>query len=323
MKNYPLKIYQDLNSYTAINPVVTIGIFDGVHLGHAQILERLKKIAAETGGETVVVTLWPHPLLVLGKKPNDIQLLSTLDEKINLIGKHGIDNLIILPFTRDLANVTYREFIQNYLISRIRAKHIIVGYNHHFGKDRKGGFEQLKDMAEGSKFSVERQNPVMIENKIVSSSAIRQLISEGDVSLAGKLLGYHYSVEGRVVKGKEIGKRLGFPTANISVNDENKLIPLTGVYAVNVEVGNIFYNGMMNIGIRPTIAEQVHNLTIEVHILHFNSDIYNRDIRLHFIERIRDEKKFRNTDELVEQLKCDKAKTNQIFGSLSNKNNIS
>jgi riboflavin kinase/FMN adenylyltransferase len=323
LKNYPLKIYQDLNSYTAINPVVTIGIFDGVHLGHAQILERLKKIAAETGGETVVVTLWPHPLLVLGKKPNDIQLLSTLDEKINLIGKHGIDNLIILPFTRDFANVSYRSFIQNYLISRIRSKYIIVGYNHHFGKDRKGGFEQLKAMAEGSKFFVERQNPVMIENRLVSSSAIRQLISEGDVSLAGKLLGYHYSVEGRVVKGKEIGKRLGFPTANISVNDENKLIPVTGVYAVKVEVDNKYYNGMMNIGIRPTIAEQVHNLTIEVHILHFNSDIYGRDIRLHFIERIRNEKKFRNTDELVDQLKCDKAKTNRIFRSLSNKNDIS
>lgn len=318
-----MKVYQDVNSYEAVNPVVTIGIFDGVHLGHVQILERLKKIAAKTGGETVVVTLWPHPLLVLGKKPDNIQLLSTLDEKINLIEKHGIDNLITLPFTRDFANVSYREFIQNYLVSRIRAKHIIVGYNHHFGKDRKGGFEQLKDMAEGSKFSVERQNPVMIENKMVSSSAIRQLISEGDVSLAGKLLGYHYSVEGRVVKGKEIGKRLGFPTANIRMIDEHKLVPLTGVYAVKVEIDKIYYNGMMNIGVRPTIAEQIHNLTIEVHILHFNSDIYGRDIRLHLIERIRDEKKFGNTDELVEQLKCDKVKTNRIFGSLSNKNNIS
>ena len=163
----------------------------------------------------------------------------------------------------------------------------------------------------------------MIEHKMVSSSEIRQLISEGDVSLAGKLLGYHYSVEGRVVKGKEIGKRLGFPTANIRMIDEHKLVPLTGVYAVKVEIDKIYYNGMMNIGVRPTIAEQIHNLTIEVHILNFNSDIYGRDIRLHLIERIRDEKKFGNTDELVEQLKCDKVKINRIFGSLSNKNNIS
>ncbi len=318
-----MKIYQDINRFTAIKPVVTIGIFDGVHLGHIQILERLKKIATETGGETVVVTLWPHPLLVLGKKQKKIRLLSMLDEKINLIGKHGIDNLIILPFTRNFANISYRDFIQKYLVSRIRAKHIIVGYNHHFGKNREGGFEQLRAMAEGSKFSVERQDPVMIENRMISSSAIRQLISEGDVSLAGKLLGYHYSVEGRVVKGKKIGKLLGFPTANIRMMDENKLIPLTGVYAVKVEIDKKYYSGMMNIGVRPTIAEQVHNLTMEVHILHFNYDIYGRDIRLHFIDRIRNEKKFRNTDELVKQLKCDKEKTNQIFGSLSNKNNIS
>ncbi|HJX70936.1 MAG TPA: riboflavin kinase, partial [Bacteroidales bacterium] len=169
---------------------------------------------------------------------------------------------------------------------------------------------------------VERQTPVIVENKTVSSSAIRQLISEGDMLLANKLLGYHYSIEGKVIEGKKIGKRLGFPTANIQVNGENKLIPLSGVYAVQVEINNKYYNGMMNIGVRPTIAEQVHNLTIEVHIFHFNKDIYGNDIRLHFIERIRDEKKFRSADELVEQLKRDKALTNMIFNSLSIRNDI-
>jgi riboflavin kinase/FMN adenylyltransferase len=314
LKNNPLKIYQDVNSFKAINPVVTIGIFDGVHLGHVQILERLKKIARSISGETIVVTLWPHPRLILGNDANAIRLLSTLDEKISLIEKNGIDNLIILPFTKDFANISYDEFIRNYLVNRIRAKKIIVGYNHHFGKDRKGGFNQLKDNAEKFGFSVERLTPVVIENKTVSSSVIRQLISEGDLVLANRLLGYVYSVEGKVVEGKKIGKQLGFPTANVHVNVQNKLIPLSGVYAVKAQIDNQWYNGMLNIGIRPTIADQVHHFTIEVHILHFDKDIYGKDIKLQFIERIRNEEKFQNVNELIEQLKRDRIKTSHILG---------
>ena len=309
-----MKIYQDVNSVKAINPVVTIGIFDGVHLGHIKILERLKKIASRTGGETVVVTLWPHPRLVLGNSRYEIHLLSTLDEKIGLIEKSGIDYMIILPFTRDFANISYDEFIRNYLVDGIKAKSIIVGYNHHFGKNRKGGFEQLKDNADKFGFSVERQTPVIIENKTVSSSVIRQLIMDGDVVLANKLLGYHYTVKGKVIEGKRIGKQLGFPTANIDVNGENKLIPFTGVYAVKAEIENNWHNGMLNIGVRPTIEEQVHSFTIEVHILDFSKDIYGKDIRLQFVERIRDEKKFKNADELIEQLKRDRIETNLILG---------
>lgn len=317
MKNRPLKIYQDVNDFKATNPVVTIGIFDGVHLGHIQILEQLKKIALRIGGETVVVTLWPHPRLVLGSNKDNIRLLSTLDEKIRLVGENGIDNMIILPFSRDFANISYDDFIQNYLVDGIHARSIIVGYNHHFGKDRKGGFEQLKDNADKFGFSVERQSPVIIENKHVSSSVIRQLIMEGDVVLANKLLGYHYAIEGRVIEGKKIGKQLGFPTANIKVNGENKLIPLTGVYAVRVEIESRGYKGMLNIGVRPTIAEQVHNFTIEVNILDFSQDIYGKDIRLQFIERIRNEKKFKDANELIEQLKQDRIETNLIYGKYS------
>ena len=309
-----MKIYKDVNSVKAIHPVVTIGIFDGVHLGHIKILERVKNIALRTGGETVVVTLWPHPRLVLGNSRDAIHLLSTLDEKIELIERNGIDNMIILPFTRDFSNISYDEFIRNYLVDGIEAKSIIVGYNHHFGKNRRGGFEQLKDNAEKFGFSVERQTPVIIENKTVSSSVIRQLIMDGDVVLANKLLGYHYGLGGKVIEGKRIGKQLGFPTANIDVTDENKLIPFTGVYAVKVEIENKWYTGMLNIGVRPTIEEQVHNFTIEVHILDFNKDIYGKDIRLQFVERIRDEKKFKNADELVEQLKRDRIETGLIFG---------
>ncbi|MBN2213186.1 MAG: bifunctional riboflavin kinase/FAD synthetase [Bacteroidales bacterium] len=313
MKNCLLKIYQDLNNFTAVRPVVTIGIFDGLHLGHVRILERLKEIALKNGGETIVVTFWPHPLVVLGKKPKDIKMLSTLNEKISLIRKQGIDNLVILPFTHDFANTPYDKFIRKYLVEGIRSEHIIVGYNHHFGRDRHGGFEQLKKNADKYGFSVEKQVLVIIEKKTVSSSVIRKFISKGDVIMAGKLLGYHYSIEGKVIEGKKLGKSLGYPTANIRVIGENKLIPLSGVYAVKVEIDEKCYNGMMNIGIRPTIAEQVHNLTIEVHILQFNRIIYGENIRLHFIERIRDEKKFKSVEELVEQLRCDEIKTNQIF----------
>lgn len=314
MINRPLKIYQDIIGFKATNPVVTIGIFDGVHLGHIQILERLKRVALNIGGETVVVTLWPHPRLVLSNNKEAVRLLSTLDEKISLIEKNGIDNMIILPFSRDFANISYDKFIQDYLVNGIHARSIIVGYNHHFGKDRKGGFEQLKDNAHKFGFSVERQTPVIIEDKTVSSSVIRELINEGNMMLANKLLGYHYNVEGKVVEGKKIGKKLGFPTANIEVKNENKLIPHTGVYAVKTEIENKWYNGMLNIGVRPTIAEQNHNFTVEVHILDFNRDIYGKDIRLKFIQRIRDEKKFKDVNELIEQLKRDRIETNFILG---------
>jgi riboflavin kinase/FMN adenylyltransferase len=317
LKNFHLKVYNSVNGFIAINPVVAIGIFDGIHLGHVQILNRIKKIASRIKGETVVVTFWPHPRLILGNKSNGIQLLSTFDEKISLIEKNEIDNLIILPFTKGFANITYDEFIENYLVSGIHAKFIILGYNHRFGKDRKGGFEQLKENAMKSGFTVERQSPVIIANKTVSSSVIRQLISEGKILLANQLLGYHYTIRGNVVEGKKIGKRLGFPTANIEIKEENKLIPLSGVYAVKVEINNKLYNGMLNIGVRPTIPEQMHQLTIEVHILNFNNEIYGKEIILQFFERIRNEKKFNNTEELIDQLKHDKIETNLMLNKHS------
>lgn len=314
-----MKIFENVNNFKAINPAVTIGIFDGVHLGHIQILNRLKSVAAEMKGETVVVTMWPHPRLVLGKHPENIRLLSSLEEKIRLIELNGIDHLVLLPFTRDFANIPYDEFIKDYLVSGIQARSIVVGYNHHFGKDRKGGFEQLKESAVKFKFSVERLMPVIIDHKSVSSSVIRQLIAEGNVFEGNRLLGYNYAIEGRVVEGKKLGRLLGFPTANIEMIHAEKLIPLSGVYAVRVELGNKLYNGMLNIGVRPTITEQVHNLTIEVHILHFTDDIYGKSLKLQFIKRIRDEKKFGNADELIDQLKLDKLETEKIFDERNQK----
>lgn len=308
-----MKIFESVNNFNAINPVVTIGIFDGVHLGHIQILNRLKSVATEMKGETVVVTMWPHPRLVLGKHPEEIHLLSSLDEKISLIERNGIDHLVVLPFTREFANLSYDEFIRVYLVDGIHARSIVVGYNHHFGKDRKGGFEQLKENAAKLNFSVERLMPVIIDHKSVSSSVIRQLISEGNVYEGNRLLGYNYTIEGRVVEGKKLGRLLGFPTANIEMTYSGKLIPLSGVYAAKVELGNKLFKGMLNIGVRPTIIEQIHNLTIEVHILNFMNEIYGKSLKLQFIKRIRDEKKFKNTDELIDQLMLDKLETEKIL----------
>lgn len=312
-----LKIYNKIEDFKAINPVVTIGIFDGVHLGHIRIINRIKEIAGRKSGETVVVTLWPHPRQVLGDENTSVHLLSTLNEKIKLIEGSEIDHLIILPFTKDFANTTFTGFIEKYLVKGIKATHIVIGFNHHFGKDRKGGFEHLKESAVTYGYTVERLDPFTIDNRNVSSSAIRSLIAEGDVTNANQMLGYKYALDGKVVEGKKIGRLLGFPTANIKVTGENKLVPATGVYAVLVEVNNVLYKGMLNIGYRPTITDQMHNYTIEVHILDFNKNIYGEVLRIAFIERLRNEKKFNSADELIEQLIQDKTITTEVFKRLS------
>jgi len=292
---------------------VTIGIFDGIHLGHRQIIQKLKEKAAKSNGETVVVTLWPHPRVVLKRDNRHVELLTTFEEKERMIGELGVDHLVILPFTKEFANITFSEFIRNYLAGGIGSKHIIVGYNHHFGKDRMGGFEQLKESAAVYGFTLERLNPVIIDDTVVSSSNIRNLISKGNLKLGNSLLGYPYSFTGKVIEGKKIGRKIGFPTANLELTDKNKLVPFTGVYAVGVLIGNHTHTGMLNIGIRPTITDQNHRLTIEVHIFNFNDTIYGHEIRIQFLERIRDEQKFNSVDELIHQLELDKIKTQSLL----------
>lgn len=306
-----LKVYHDTKNFHARYPAVTIGIFDGVHKGHLQIINRLKEIVSETGGETVVVTLWPHPRIVLSKQKVD--LLSTLSEKISLIEKYGIDHLIILPFTKDFSNTPFNEFIEQYFVHDIGAEHIVIGYNHHFGKDRKGGFEQLQKSAKELNFKVERLNPVMVNDKMVSSSAIRELIQKGEIDVANGMLEYRYTIKGRVVEGKKLGRKIGFPTANIVPVDPMKLIPLNGVYAVKVNIDGEIFSGMLNIGFRPTIQQQYHSLTIEVNIFDFEKDIYEKEISVVFVKRIRDEKKFVGIEELTNQLEIDKIETINIL----------
>jgi riboflavin kinase/FMN adenylyltransferase len=314
-----LKIIRDISKFKSPNPVVTIGIFDGVHLGHLEILRRIKTLATYYKGESVVITLWPHPRFVLQPENTELHLLASLDEKIELIAKQGIDNLIILPFDLNLANITYDRFISDFIVGQIGARHIVVGFNHHFGKDRKGTFENLQISAREHHIQAERLEQVIIEETHVSSSSIRHMLEEGRIAAANKALGYPYFIQGKVIEGLQIGRTLGYPTANILLNEPKKLLPRNGVYAVMIRLHDQGYKGMLSIGVRPTIELPKQDRTIEVNLFDFESDIYDQQIKVEFIEWLRCEKKFNNLQELKEQMNIDKEKVLKIFKTFPNK----
>ncbi len=314
-----LKVFRDIKEIKVSNPVVTIGIFDGVHLGHVEILRRIKKLARLYKGESVVITLWPHPRFVLQPENTELKLLTSLDEKIRLIEKRGVDNLLILPFTHMLANIPYDQFIRDYLVGSIGAKHVIVGFNHHFGKDRKGTFENLLKSAREFDILAERLEPVIIDNVRLSSSGIRHMIEEGRIASANKALGYPYFLQGKVIPGNKLGRTLGFPTANVIPDESKKILPRNGVYAVKVLVAGRRLKGMLNIGIRPTIESDGHERTIEVNLFNFHNDIYGEPIHITFFEWLRSEIKFNSLQELQDQLVIDKAEILKIFKTISGK----
>ncbi len=300
-----LNIYHDISTFHGRNTVTTIGIFDGVHAGHQLIFKRLIELGSQYHNETVIITLWPHPRMVL-QPFEKLWLLSTLDEKIELMRQYPIDHLIILPFTAEFAQTTYEDFIRTYLYEKIGASHVVVGYNHHFGRNRQGSFESLLKSSSVYGFSAERMNPVVVNNTEVSSSAIRRSISIGNVVFANEALGYEYFVQGEVIRGSRMGRRLGYPTANIAINNPQKLMPRNGVYAVKVEWNGQLYKGMANIGVRPTIESQVHEQTLEVHIFNFTEEIYGERLKVYFVDRIRNEVKFASVYNLIKQLDEDK-----------------
>ncbi len=308
-----MKIINDISQFHAANPVVTIGIFDGVHRGHVEILRRIRELATKYNGESVVITLWPHPRFVLQPENKELRLLSSLDEKTGLIAQHGIDNLIILPFDQNLANITYDRFVSDYLVGRIGARHVVVGFNHHFGKDRKGTFENLQISAREHGIKAERLEQVIIDNTYVSSSAVRHMIEEGRISSANNILGYPYFIQGKVVEGIKLGRKLGYPTANILLNEPVKLLPRNGVYAVVVKIDDQFHKGMLSIGVRPTIDLPQHDRTIEVNLFDFDEGLYGKHIQINFLEWLRSEKKFDSLQELKEQIATDKEEVLKIF----------
>jgi riboflavin kinase/FMN adenylyltransferase len=309
-----VKIYQGLEEYKKVkNPVVTVGTFDGVHLGHSKIFEKMTTIAGECKGETVVITFHPHPRLVLHPDSKDLKFINTLERKYELIGENGIDHLVIIPFTREFASTNADAFVKNILVNKIGVHELVVGYDHHFGKNRKGSFDELLSLADAFNFRVEQIPAQDIDNISVSSTKIRNALKEGDIRAANRLLGYEYSITGTVVGGNKIGHKLGFPTANIELLDEYKLITAIGVYACRIMYRDKLYLGMGNIGHRPTI--NIGDLTIEVHIFDFDADIYGETITIFFVDRIRDEVKFKDLDALKEQLILDREIVKGILGN--------
>lgn len=285
------------------NAVVTAGTFDGVHVGHQQILSKLRALADKTGGQTVLITYWPHPRLVLKPWENTLLLLSTFPEKANLLEHYGVDHLVKIPFTQEFAQMSPEDYIKVILSENVKTSQMIIGYDHRFGKDRAGGLEELKAFAPKYNFEVEEIPRQDIDEIGISSTKIRSALETGDIETANKYLGRSYSLSGKVAHGKKIGRSIGFPTANIVVKESYKLIPADGIYAVKVCNKYRKFDGMLNIGQRPTVGGE--NKTIEAHIFDFNQDIYDKEISIEFIDHIRNEIKFDSIEALKHQLEDD------------------
>ena len=308
-----MKIYNNISTFKVKAPVLTVGIFDGVHLGHRFIIERLLDTASKLGGESTLLTLWPHPRTVLGHADQDFRLLNTIDEKKELLAETGLENLLILPFSKEFSRLSSCEFIEDFLVKKLDIQHLVVGYNHRFGRDREGDFSVLSDCARKFGFSIEKVPAYQPGPAEISSSGIRNLIREGNIAIANELLGSNYSLARNVVGGSRLGRSIGFPTANITPFETVKLIPGKGVYAVRVFLSGELYTGMLNIGTRPTVNENPEQLSIEVHILDFEKDIYDEQIRIEFVEKLRDEKKFAGIEDLKKQLESDRESTRNLF----------
>jgi riboflavin kinase/FMN adenylyltransferase len=293
---------------------LTVGTFDGVHRGHQKILEQLTFKSGELNGEPTVLTFDPHPRKLLFPGENNLLMLSTTEEKIELFERFGIEHLIIMKFDIELSKLNSQEFIEKILVQYLQIQHLIVGYDHRFGNDRMGNFETIRQYAEKFGFTAEKINALSSEGTNISSTKIRTLLAAGEITSANHLLGYDYSITGKVVEGYKIGRTIGFPTANIEISDSGKLVPADGVYAVEVSFENFSYGGMLNIGNRPTFNGT--RKTIEVHIFDFIDTVYEKEITIRFKKFIRAERKFNSVEELIHQLKDDKNTTENYFESL-------
>ncbi len=301
-----MKIHYDIESIPALNiTAVTTGTFDGVHLGHKIIIERLIAAARTIGGESVLLTFYPHPRMVLFPDDDQIKMLNTPLEKENLLQASGIDHLVVIPFTKEFSRLSSLEFVRNILSNTLKAKKLVIGYDHHFGRNREGSFAHLLEFGSLYGFQVEEIPAQDIEHVAISSSKIRQALASGDLNTANSYLGYEYSITGKVIKGKQLGRTIGYPTANIEINDNYKLIPAIGVYAVKIKYALNIYNGMLSIGKNPTVTEN-GPLTIEVNIFDFDLEIYHKQITVYFYKKLRDEEKYDSINQLKSQLAIDK-----------------
>ncbi len=308
-----MEVFRDIANVKRLeNAVLTVGTFDGLHLGHQFIVEELKKRAEFINAQTTLVTFNPHPQVVLKSpgKPN-IKILTTVDEKIEILRTFDIDRLLVIEFTYGFSKTTPVEFVKKVLYDTLGFKEMVTGHDHAFGKNRQGDFETLKRLAQELEFSVTELGPFKVDGNLVSSTKIRTLLLGGDIKSANRLLGRNYFVNGKVVGGEGRGQDLNFPTANIEPDSPDKLIPGDGVYAVYAFLGSKKVAGMMNIGVRPTFVSGAR--VMEVNLFDFHETIYGKKIKIEFVERIRDEKKFSGPDELVAQLKKDLGKSLNIL----------
>lgn len=305
-----MNVIKDIYLQNPTVAVATIGFFDGVHLGHRFLINQVKVAASQTGWDSSIITFPVHPRQVIQCEFQP-QLLSSPEEKIELLGSTGIDNCILLPFTRELSMLTAREFMQ-LLYEKYYVRMLIIGYDHRFGHNRAETFEDYCRYGKELGIHIMQATAYTQEQDKVSSSAIRRALQTGDIRTASRFLGYNYFLEGKVVDGYKVGRKIGFPTANLQVDFPNKLIPSVGVYAVYVYVNGQKYKGMLNIGYRPTLNNGT-DLSIEVHILDFEGDIYQQPMRLEFVDFLRPEEKFQSVDELIERMKKDKEATIRIL----------
>ncbi|EHQ25363.1 bifunctional riboflavin kinase/FAD synthetase [Mucilaginibacter paludis] len=300
-----MKIYNSIDEFKLItNAVVTIGTFDGVHTGHRKIIAKLQELAQECGGETVILTFFPHPRMILNPEDQSLKMITTINEKAELLEGLGVDHLIVTPFSRDFSNLSALEYIHDILVAKIGIKKIVIGYDHRFGKDRKGGLEDLQRLSKIYDFEVIEIPEQDINDVAVSSTKIRTALLSDDISLANQFLSYPFFITGKVIRGDQIGRQIGYPTANILIEETYKLIPADGIFAVTVEVEGATYKGMAYIGHRPTINGMTRN--IEVNIFDFDRDIYNQSIRMNFHYFVRSDIKFNSLDELKLQLAKDR-----------------
>ena len=298
-----MKIYKSIDEYNeSKNSIVTIGTFDGIHKGHQKVFNKVISASKQNNLSSVVLTFFPHPRIILNKY-NDIKMIDTLDEKIDHLKKIGIDHLIIHPFDKKFSLLSAEQFIKEYLVEKLKLKHIIIGYDHRFGKGREASVTDLKEYSREFNFVVDEIDAQEIEKIAISSTKIRNSINEGDLKTTKTYLGRFFCLTGRVVKGDGLGKQINYPTANISIEEDYKIIPKDGVYCIKTTIDNKLYNGMMNIGHRPTIGTK--EKSIEVNLFNFDRDIYDRIISVDVVEKIRDEKKFSSIEALKTQLAID------------------
>lgn len=307
-----MKIYHSIEEFpSSIKTIITIGTFDGVHKGHQVIIDRINDIARKERLQSLLLTFYPHPRHVLFEDNQDFRLINTIDEKIEFLSKTDLEHLVIHEFSKEFSRTKSVNFIRDVLVNKLNMKYMIIGHDHHFGKNREGTYDDLLALSELYGFQIERVEPQDVHDVVVSSTKIRNAIKEGDIKRVNSYLCCNFSASGKVVEGNKIGGSIGFPTANIQLNSKWKILPRDGVYAVKVFVKGEQYYGMLNIGNRPTVSDFKH--VIEVYLLDFKSDIYNQEIKVEFIERIRDEKRFSDLERLRIQLKLDEINCKKIF----------